>query len=168
MTAARVRAPRRWPAAAVSVHPSDANGRAVSRALPHGHPRSSGLAAAALGACGGPPGDAVDARAAVETLLAACAEGQATTALETLTEPARRAFARGGGTAESCSEALGLELASLSPEEAARAFEEARVSAVEASGGIASATVEVAGRSREVEVERVGGRWLVNDPAVPT
>jgi hypothetical protein len=126
------------------------------------------LAAVAIGACGGSPGDATDARAAVETLLLACAEGEATAALESLTEPARVAFARGGGTAESCSEALGLELAPLSPEEAARAFEDARVSAVEVSGGIASATVEVAGRSREVEVERVGGRWLVNDPAVPT
>ena len=73
-----------------------------------------------------------------------------------------------GGTAESCSEALGFDLASLSPEEAARGFEDARVSAVEASGGIASATVEVAGRRSELEVERVGGRWLVNNPAVPT
>ena len=129
---------------------------------------STALAALAFGACGGPPGDAAVARAAVETLLSACAEGQATTALESLTEPARRAFGRGRGTAESCSEVLGLELAPLSPEDAARAFEEARVSAVEASGGIASATVEVAGRRRELEVERVGGRWLVNNPAVPT
>jgi hypothetical protein len=129
---------------------------------------STALAALVLGACGGPPEDPAVARAAVETLLAACAEGQATTALESLTEPARRAFARGGSTVESCSEALGLELASLSPEEEARAFEEARVSAVEATGGIASATIEVAGQRREVEVERVGGRWLVNNPAVPT
>ena len=126
------------------------------------------LAALTYGACGGPPSDAAVARAAVETLLSACAEGQATTALESLTEPARRAFARGGGTAESCSEAFGLDLGSLPPEGAARAFEDARVSAVEASGGIASATVEVAGRRSELEVERVGGRWLVNNPAVPT
>jgi hypothetical protein len=126
------------------------------------------IVAVAVGACGGPPGDATDARAAVDTLLHACSEGDSVAALESLTEPARLAFARGGGTAESCSEALGLDLAPLSPEEAALAFEEARVLALEASGGIATATIEVAGRRRELEAERVGGRWRIANPDVPT
>ena len=126
------------------------------------------LVAVAAAGCGGPPGEVANARSAVETLLAACAEGRATAALETLTEPARVAFARGGGTAESCAEALGLELGELSPEEAARAFEEGKVTGVEVSGGIATAVVEVAGQRRKVEVELVGGRWLVNNPEVPT
>lgn len=122
----------------------------------------------AAAGCGGPPGETADARSAVETLLLACAEGKPSVAVEVLTEPARAAFARGGGTAQGCAEALGLDLATLSPDEAARAFEEAAIPEVETEGGSASAIVEVAGRRSEVEVELVGGRWLVNNPAVPT
>ena len=122
----------------------------------------------ALAACGGPPGDATDARAAVETLLAACAEGRPTVVIESLTEPARNAFARGRSTGEGCNDVLGLGLAPAPAEEAAKPFEEARVGAVEASGGIARAAIEAGSRRGEVEVERVGGRWLVNNPAVPT
>jgi hypothetical protein len=122
----------------------------------------------AVTGCGGPPGDTADARSAVETLLLACAEDEPSAALESLTEPARAAFARGGGTAEGCGEALGLELGSLSPEEAALAFEEAGIPEVETEGGLANAVVDVAGQRREVEVQLVGGRWLVNNPAVPT
>lgn len=120
------------------------------------------------GGCGGPPGDATDARAAVDTLLSACAEGRPTVVLESLTEPARNAFARGRSTAEACDEALGLGLPPAPPEEMAKVFEEARVATVEASGGIATAAIEVAARRSEVEVERVSGRWLVNNPEVPT
>lgn len=122
----------------------------------------------AAAGCGGPPGEKAQARSAVETFLLACAEGEPSVALELLTEPARAAFVRGGGTAESCAEVLGLELGSLSPEKAALAFEEAGIPEVETEGGFASAIVEVAGQSREIEVELVGGRWLVNNPAVPT
>jgi hypothetical protein len=122
----------------------------------------------ALAGCGGPPGDATDARAAVETLLAACAEGRPTVVLESLSEPARNAFARGRSTGEACNDVLGLGLAPAPAEEVAKPFEEARVGAVEASGGIARAAIEAGPKRSEVEVERVGGRWLVNNPAVPT
>lgn len=127
---------------------------------------ATALVLLAAAGCGGPPGEEAEARSAVETLLLACAEGQPSVALELLTEPARAAFVRGGGTAEGCAEALGLELDSLSPEEAARAFDEAGIPEVETEGGVASAIVEVAGQRREVEVELVGGRWLVNNPTV--
>ena len=137
-----------------------------SRSLRLGAATAIVLLAAA--GCGGPPGEKAEARSAVETLLLACAEGESSVALELLTEPARAAFVRGGGTAESCAEALGLELDSLSPAEAARAFEEAGIPEVETEGGFASAMVEVAGQRGEVEVELVGGRWLVNNPTVPT
>jgi hypothetical protein len=140
-----------------------------SRARGAKAPRAAlGLALLALAACGGPPGDATDARGAVETLLSACAEGKPTVVLESLTEPARRAFARGRSTGEGCNDALGLGLATAPPEEAAKPFEEARVGTVEASGGIARATIEAGPERSEVEIERVGGRWLVNNPAVST
>ena len=130
-------------------------------------PGAATLLIALAAGCGGPPGDTADARSAVETLLLACAEGDADAALESLTEPARAAFTRGERTAESCAEALGLRLGSLSPEEAARAFQGAAIPAGKADGDVASASVEVAGQRREVKVELVGGRWLVNNPAVP-
>ena len=127
------------------------------------------LALVAVAGCAGPPSETADARGAVETLLHACADDEPNVALESLTEPAHAAFFRGAETAESCAEALGLELGSLSPEEAALAFEEAGIPEVEVGdGSFGSAIVEVAGRRSEVEVELVGGRWLVNNPAVPT
>ena len=121
-----------------------------------------------LAGCGGPAGDATDARASVDTLLSACAEGQPTVVLESLTEPARNAFVRGRTTGEGCNDVLGLGLPPAPPAEAAKPFEEARVTEVESIGEIARATVEAGARRSEVEVERVGGRWLVTNPAVPT
>lgn len=126
------------------------------------------LALVVVAGCAGPPEDATDARAAVDTLLAACAEGRPTVVLESLTDPARNAFARGRTTGEGCNDALGLGLPPAAPEEAAKPFEEARVAELEESGGIARATLEAGARRLEVEVQLVGGRWLVNNPAVPT
>jgi hypothetical protein len=146
---------------------ASATGHARGRRPPSGI-AASALALAALAACGGPPGDATNARAAVETLLSACAQGRPTVALESLTEPAQRAFLRGRSTGEACNDALGLGFPAAPAEEAAKPFEEARVAEVEASGAIARAVIEAGDRRAEVEVERVGGRWLVNNPAVPT
>ncbi len=127
------------------------------------------LVLVAVAGCAGSPSETADARGAVETLLHACADDEPNVALESLTEPAHAAFFRGAETAESCAEALGLELGLLSPEEAELAFEEAGIPEVEVGdGSFGSAIVEVAGRRSEVEVELVGGRWLVNNPAVPT
>jgi hypothetical protein len=126
------------------------------------------LAAAALGGCGdvreAEEGDR--ARAAVEAFLHVCSRGEGKAALEVLTDPAASEFLKGTSAVDGCQRILGVgvgepgaDLVSEGEEALKRDFEEARVSGVDLRGGFGTATVEIAGRSVEVELESKGDVW---------
>lgn len=124
---------------------------------------ASGAAALAVLGCASyetPPEE--NAKGAVETFLAACAEDDGVPASEALTEATRSAFLTESETIGACKKVLHLSTPHRPTFVEAEAFREAEVSEVHVAGGFGTAAVKVGEHHTEVELEEVGRRWRLS------
>jgi len=128
------------------------------------------LVAVAVGGCstGVEADDEDHARAAVSTLLSLCAEGRGVDALALLSTPAKRAFLEGADARAGCERVIGLVASGDDEADLVTVFEQARVGAVRADGGLAEVDVVGPNGARAtLEAQDAGGDWLVTNTRLP-
>jgi hypothetical protein len=137
-----------------------------------GRGRSTVLAAALVlpglvAGCSAPGDEPVErVRSVVQTLLVACSQSEGQAVLDLLTEPTRKLVLEEDSVVDGCERVLDLGVDPSHELPAPGIFRASTVEAVEASGGFGSAHVSApTGESSRLELENVGDRWLIANPA---